>query len=259
MSEPLRTTKKIRWSFDAPVKLLSYPHVHTVCEESRCPNRYECSSLGIATFLIGGRLCTRACRFCYVETAKPPPLSAIAEKERADILAVAHTGQYDYLVITSVARDDDEAGLAAHFATIAHDLTQLGITVELLIPDFHNQPQYLEQIARSGAAVIAHNIETVARLSPFVRPQADYSRSLALLSWLRDHFPAIIRKSAFMVGLGETAEEIETLLDDLKEAGVDIVSAGQYLRPSVEQIAVQKIYSAEEFAAIERSIQNRGF
>lgn len=252
-------TKRIAWDFNGGVDLLAYKNVHTVCEESRCPNRHECSSLGIATFLIGGRECTRACKFCHIATAKPVALSAIAEKEHEDILRAAVEGKYNYLVITSVARDDDEAGLAAHFARITRSLKEAGIAVELLIPDFHGNAEHLSVIAEAGPAVIAHNMETVKRLSPSIRPQASYERSLALFTFLNTRYPQIIRKSAFMVGLGENAEEIETLLDDMKTATIDIVSIGQYLRPSQEQAAVVKEYSTQEFGALESSVERRGF
>ncbi len=251
--------KRIPWNFEGGVNLLAYKNVHTVCEESRCPNRHECSSLGIATFLIGGRECTRACKFCHIATAKPVALASIAEKEHDDIVRTAVDGKYKYLVITSVARDDDEAGLAHHFARITRSLNGLGITVELLVPDFHGRAEHLNIIAEAGPAVIAHNMETVARLSPAIRPQADYHRSLQFFRFFESAHPQIIRKSAFMLGLGETAEEVETLLDDMKSAAIDIVSIGQYLRPSPEQAPVVKNYSASEFAALEQSADTRGF
>jgi lipoyl synthase len=251
--------KRISWDFEGGVNLLAYKNVHTVCEESRCPNRHECSSLGIATFLIGGRECTRACKFCHIATAKPLPLSSIAEKEHDDIIRTAIDGKYKYLVITSVARDDDEAGLAAHFARITRSLNNLGITVELLIPDFHGRAEHLDVIAEAGPAVIAHNMETVARLSPSIRPQASYERSLEFFRFFKKSHPQIIRKSAFMLGLGETDEEVETLLDDMKSATIDIVSVGQYLRPSPDQAPVMKNYTMADFAALEKSVEARGF
>lgn len=251
--------KRITWNFDADASLLAYSNVHTVCEESRCPNRHECSSLGVATFLIGGRECTRSCKFCHIATAKPLALADIAEKERADILAAAQAGKYEYLVITSVARDDDEEGLARHFAQLTRDLVRMGVTVELLIPDFHLSHELLAMIADSGPAVIAHNMETVRRLSPFIRPQARYERSLDIFRFLADHHPRVIRKSGFMVGLGETDEEIADLLADMQAAQIDIVSIGQYLQPSAEQATVVKKYSTEEFAALGAAVAGRGF
>lgn len=252
-------SKRIPWNFDTDASLLAYRNVHTVCEESRCPNRHECSSLGIATFLIGGRECTRACKFCHIATAKPLPLAGIAEKERADILEAARAGKYEYLVITSVARDDDEAGLAQHFAQLTRDLVAMGVTVELLIPDFHLNHELLSLIAESGPAVIAHNLETVQRLSPAIRPQANYQRSLDIFRFLADRHPQVIRKSGFMVGLGETEAEIADLLSDMKAAQIDIVSIGQYLQPSVEQATVVKKYSANEFLALDAAVASHGF
>lgn len=251
--------KKIIWKFDNSTELLSYKNVHTVCEESRCPNRNECSSMGVATFLIGGRECTRACKFCHIATAKPIALAQIVEKEYDDILKTAIEGRYKYLVITSVARDDDEEGLAQHFARITRSLTEANISVELLIPDFHNNLSFLTVIAESGPTVIAHNMETVRRLSPKIRPQADYDRSLDLFRILRDKFPKIIRKSAMMVGLGESKIEIRQTLADMRAAGVDIASVGQYLRPSPEQAAVDYVYSDAEFEAIEAEVKALDF
>lgn len=256
---PVAPAKRITWNFDSDASLLAYRNVHTVCEESRCPNRHECSSLGVATFLIGGRECTRSCKFCHIATAKPLALASIAEKERADILEAAHAGKYEYLVITSVARDDDEAGLAKHFAQLTRDLVGMGVTVELLIPDFHLSHELLSMIAESGPAVIAHNMETVKRLSPSIRPQARYERSLDIFRFLAERHPRVIRKSGFMVGLGETGEEIADLLTDMKAAQIDIVSIGQYLQPSAEQATVLKKYSADEFIALDAMVATRGF
>lgn len=251
--------KRIAWNFEGDTSLLAYRNVHTVCEESRCPNRHECSSIGVATFLIGGRECTRSCKFCHIATAKPLALSSIAAKEREDILEAARQGKYEYLVITSVARDDDEEGLANHFSQLTRDLIGMGISVELLIPDFHMNADLLSMIAESGPTVIAHNMETVKRLSPSIRPQARYERSLQIFGFLKTHHPQVIRKSGFMVGLGESDAEIADLLADMKAAEIDIVSIGQYLQPSPDQAPVLKKYSAEEFNALEKAVAARGF
>lgn len=254
-----KVSKRLSWSFESETSLLAYGNVHTVCEESRCPNRHECSSLGIATFLIGGRECTRACKFCHIATAKPLPLAVIAARESDDILEAAAAGKYRYLVITSVARDDDEAGLAAHFAAITQKLTALNITVELLIPDFHGNAEHLSVIADAGPAVIAHNMETVRRLSPQIRPQASYERSLRLFDFFAEKYPHIIRKSAFMLGLGEQEDEIHTLLADMRAARIDVVSIGQYLRPSHEQAPVVKTYSEQDFSFWAGEVSRLGF
>lgn len=251
--------KRISWDFESDNTLLAYGSVHTVCEESRCPNRHECSALGVATFLIGGRECTRSCKFCHIATGKPLALASIAEKERNDIIEAARAARYEYLVITSVARDDDEEGLARHFAQLTRELTEIGVGVELLIPDFHLNHELLSLIAESGPAVIAHNMETVERLSPTIRPQARYARSLDIFRFLSKKYSRIIRKSGFMVGLGETKEEIERLLDDMKAGQIDIISIGQYLRPSADQARVARIYTEEEFAQIEVCVKARNF
>ncbi|HRP68842.1 MAG TPA: lipoyl synthase [Turneriella sp.] len=251
--------KRLPWSFDEPTELIAYKNVHTVCEESRCPNRNECSSWGVATFLIGGRECTRACKFCHVATGKPIPLSHIVDREHDDIINAAKARDYKYLVITSVARDDDEAGLAAHFARITRSLNALGVTVELLIPDFHARPEHLRVVADAKPAVIAHNVETVERLSPYIRPQAKYQRSLAFFNFFREAYPHIVRKSGFMVGLGEERSEISTLLSDMKRAAVEIVTVGQYLRPTTKQAPLLKNYPMTEFLEIESEIETYGF
>jgi len=251
--------KKIRWNFSSPDTLLSYNQVHTVCEESRCPNRFECSTQGIATFLIGGRECTRSCRFCHIATAKPIALEKIMQKEEADILNSVRAMQYKYLVVTSVARDDDEMLLAKHFANITQKVRSLGVEIELLIPDFHGRADCLDLIAQANPTVIAQNLETVERLSPQVRPQASYERTLGIFDFLHDRYPHIIRKSAMMLGLGETTGEVVKALDDMRAHHVDVVSVGQYLQPSENQISVAKTYTDAEFELIESEIQNRNF
>lgn len=253
------TTKRLTWDFKNDVDLIRYENVHTVCEESRCPNRYECSAHGVATYLIGGSACTRACKFCHITTAKPLALSSIVLKERQDILQSAMARKYRYLVITSVARDDDELGLAEHFAQLTRDLLDRSIQVELLIPDFHGKPEFLAPIGDASPTVIAHNMETIRRLSPHIRPQAKYERSLEFFRFWSERYPAILRKSGFMVGLGETREEISSLLKDMREAKIEIVTVGQYMQPSHEQATVEKQYTSAEFADIEREIAALGF
>lgn len=251
--------KKILWDFRKKVNLLRYQNVHTVCEESRCPNRYECSSHGLATFLIGGRFCTRSCRFCHIETAKPQSLSQIAEKEKSDILQYALENKLNFVVITSVARDDAEEELARHFADIAKALAENNIDCELLIPDFHAQSQFLKIIGEANPLVVAHNIETTKNLHRKIRPQAQYERSLKVYQFFREKYPKIIRKAGFMVGLGESLSEIKELLYDLYENGVEVVTVGQYLQPSPSEVPVQHIYTPEEFGLIESFIKEFGF
>ncbi|MBS0619493.1 MAG: lipoyl synthase [Spirochaetes bacterium] len=253
------TTKRLKWDFKNDVDLIRYKNVHTVCEESRCPNRYECSAHGVATYLIGGSECTRACKFCHIATAKPIALESIALKERQDILESAIARKYRYLVITSVARDDDELGLAEHFAQITRDLLDRSIQVELLVPDFHGRPEFLSLIGDASPTVIAHNMETIKRLSPHIRPQAKYERSLEFFRFWRERYPTILRKSGFMVGLGETREEVSALLKDMRDTQIEIVTVGQYMQPSHEQATVEKQYTSAEFADIENEVSALGF
>ena len=244
-------TKKIRLNFDKPVRLLKFDNIHTVCEESSCPNRYECSQNGVATYLIGGRLCTRACKFCDVETYKPQQnVASLREKEERDILESVKKLNNKYVVITSVARDDDELALAKHFASITNKLKSNNLKVELLIPDFHAKEEYLSIIGKATPLVISHNIETVARLSRLIRPQASYERSLQIYRYFYSSFPDIIRKAGMMIGLGETLEEIKHTIDDLKNNYVDIISIGQYMQPSDQQITVKKYWKESVFKEI---------
>ncbi|RME89113.1 MAG: lipoyl synthase [Candidatus Hydrogenedentota bacterium] len=251
--------KKIRVHFRKPVTLLRYEGVSTVCEESRCPNRYECSAAGVATFLIGGRVCTRACGFCHILTGKPPAMELFRKKEEKEILDYVTSAHLQAVVITSVARDDDEEGLANHFASITRKLLDARVDVEVLIPDFHANPALLNIIASAKPTVIAQNMETVKRLTKKVRPQAGYERTLNVFRYLKKEHPNIILKSGFMVGLGETLSEIKELLQDLQEAGVEIVTIGQYLRPSQKQLPVEKIYSENEFQDLKMIVQDMGF
>lgn len=251
--------KSIRWDVDKPVSLLKYSNVHTVCEESRCPNRHECSAAGVATFLIGGGSCTRRCSFCHIATGRGEDMAALRRKEMHDILTAQQAAGHDYLVITSVARDDRERELAEHFADLTGALKKRGVDVELLIPDFHGRDEYLGIIGEAGPLVLAHNIETVERLSPDVRPQAAYRRTLGVFDYYHRDYPEIYLKSGMMVGLGETMTEIEKTLYDLREHHVEIVTIGQYMRPSEEQGEVFKLYNSKEFAEIERMVVNAGF
>ena len=251
--------KRLNWNFEERSELLSFSGVSTVCEESRCPNRYECSQAGIATFMIGGSECTRACKFCHISTAKPRPLALILEKEKKQIMRSVDDLLLKYVVITSVARDDDEKTLAEHFASLTSELNDLGKEVELLIPDFHLRPEYLDLIANANPLVLAHNVETINRLSKYIRPQAGYERTLGLFDYLHENHPEVILKSGFMVGLGESMQEIEELLIDLKKAHIEIITIGQYMQPSQQQTEVVKVYSEDEFQQIEKLVIKTGF
>ena len=248
----MRLKKKIPWNFTRPDELLEWDKVHTVCAESRCPNRLECSREKTATFLIGGANCTRTCAFCHVSHGKPVPLDDIYDNEREQIFSAVEALKIRYVVITSVTRDDNPRGLAGHFKTITAGLKERGLRVENLIPDFQGDPALLDIIAEGRPDTVAHNIETVERLTPRVRSRAEYKKSLKVLQFYALNHPKIVVKSGFLVGLGETFEEIAETMRDLKEHGVSALTIGQYLRPSSENTEVVKLYSDDEFADIAR-------
>ncbi len=216
----------------------------TVCEEAGCPNIYECWEQGTATFMLGGERCTRACGFCLIDTRRPEPLDP-AEPGR--VAAAVARMDLSHAVVTAVARDDVADGGAAHFAACIRAIRGLrpSVTVEVLIPDCKGDPAALEVIFDERPDVLNHNIETVARLQRLVRPSAGYARSLAVLA--RAKAAGLVTKSSIMVGLGETTDEVVEALGDLAGVGCDIVTVGQYLRPSSAHLPVQRWWSPEEF------------
>jgi lipoic acid synthetase len=226
--------------------------LHTVCESARCPNVGECWAHRTATFMILGGLCTRRCGFCAVPKGKPTGEVDSAEPQRvAD--AAARMG-LKYVVVTSVDRDDLKDGGATIFARTIEVLREKipGCQVEVLIPDFRGSDEALEIVLAARPNVLNHNIETVPRMYPAARRGSYYDRSLRLLKRSREIAPAIPTKSGLMVGLGETFEETCAVLADLAATGVGIVTIGQYLRPSGDQLPVARFYSPEEFAALKR-------
>lgn len=226
-------------------ELLAGYGLNTVCENARCPNLGECYSAHTATFLIMGRTCTRNCRFCAVRHGTPSPLDQ-GEPER--LAAAARELGLSYVVVTSVTRDDLPDGGAAHFAATIRALHQSGVSqVEVLVPDFGGRAAALHEVLDAGPTVINHNLETVRRLSPMIRPQADYERSLQVLREAAEHAPAVIRKSGLMAGLGESDEEIYAAMVDLQQAGCQILTIGQYLQPSRNHWPVGRYVTPERF------------
>ena len=221
----------------------------TVCEEAGCPNIYECWEQGTATFMLGGERCTRACGFCLIDTRRPEPLDP-AEPTR--VAAAVDRMGLDHAVVTAVARDDVPDGGAAHFAACIRAIRRLcpSVTVEVLIPDCKGDPAALSVIFDERPDVLNHNIETVARLQRLVRPSAGYARSLAVLA--RAKAAGLVTKSSIMVGLGETAGEVAEALGDLAGVGCDIVTIGQYLRPSRAHLPVERWWPPEDFEALGR-------
>ncbi len=226
-------------------ELLAAHQLHTVCENAQCPNIGECYSRGTATFLLLGNVCTRDCKFCAVRHGRPAPPDP---QEPQRIAEAAQKLGLKYVVLTSVTRDDLPDGGASHFAATMSALRAVGISeIEVLTPDFRGNWAALEKVLDARPTVFNHNVETVRALSPVIRPQANYELSLEVLRQARRRAPEIKRKSGFMVGLGETEEQIFELMRDLYAAGCQILTIGQYLRPSRKQWPVQRYVPPEDF------------
>ena len=238
-------------------RILREKCLNTVCEGARCPNKSECYACNTATFLIMGNVCTRNCRYCNISTARPEPLDLDEPLHVAE--AVRDLG-LKYAVITSVTRDDLPDGGAEHFSNCINKIRELTpeVKVEILTPDFKGDCQALDTIIKAHPDVFNHNIETVQRLFKTARPQGSYERSLEILKYVKENSD-IITKSGLMVGLSETEKEIEQTLLDLKSAGVDIVTIGQYIQPSKQHLDVAKFYTPEEFEDLKTLAKKIGF
>lgn len=232
--------------------------LHTVCQDARCPNIGECWGEGTATFMILGEVCTRSCRFCAVKTGLPPECDG---GEPSRVASAIRKMQLRYAVITSVDRDDLSDGGASIFAdTIRRTRAACpGIRLEVLIPDFRGSSEALRVVAEARPDVLGHNVETVPRLYPSVRPGSRYPRSLDLLSNAKMMESRLVTKSSIMLGLGERHDEILEVLEDLRNAAVDIVTLGQYLQPTRANLPVEKFYTPEEFAAYRDRAYSLGF
>ncbi|MDE2028485.1 MAG: lipoyl synthase [Candidatus Omnitrophica bacterium] len=234
--------------------------LHTVCESAHCPNMGSCWKEGVATFMILGGTCTRACRFCSVPAGRPDLIDA--EEPQSVALSVKELG-LRYVVITSVARDDVEDEGAGQFAKTIAAIRAMTpeVKIEVLIPDFSARQEPLKVLSQAAPEVIAHNIETVRRLSPAVRPQAQHDRSLQVLHAFRQLNPNSFIKSSLMVGLGETGEEITGVMRELLDAGCQILTIGQYLAPSrgKRHFPVKKFYSPQEFEHYRHKGLDMGF
>jgi lipoic acid synthetase len=232
--------------------------LHTVCEEAACPNIGECWTKAHATMMIMGDTCTRACAFCNVKTGLPAPLDAAEPQNVAN--AVKQLG-LKHVVITSVDRDDLKDGGAAHFAQVigAIRAASPGTTIEILTPDFLRKDGAIEVVMAAQPDVFNHNLETVPRLYLSIRPGARYFASLRLLQKAKELMPAGFTKSGLMVGLGESREEIMQVMDDLRAAGVDFLTIGQYLQPTKKHAAVARFWPPDEFKALEVTARAKGF
>ncbi|NNG02975.1 MAG: lipoyl synthase [Inquilinus sp.] len=239
-------------------ELMRTLRLNTVCEEAACPNIGECWAKGHATVMILGSVCTRACAFCNVATGRPDRLDPHEPEHVAE--ACAGLG-LSHIVVTSVDRDDLADGGARHFANVigAVRATSPDTTIEVLTPDFKEKPGAVETVTTARPDVFNHNLETVPRLYPSIRPGARYFTSLALLSKAKELDPSIFTKSGLMVGLGETAEEVYQVMDDLRAADVDFLTIGQYLQPTPKHAAIDRFVPPDEFRTYEKVARGKGF
>ena len=226
--------------------------LHTVCEEARCPNRSECFSRGTATFLINGRVCTRNCSSCSIAHGRPPSLDPDEPRQLVETVVEMNL---DHVVVTAVDRDDLADGGAGGFVECISRLRELDEppTVEVLTPDFRGDMEQVDRIIDAGPDVYNHNVETVPRLYKKVRRSGRYDWAMAVLRRVAERAPGMLRKSGMMVGLGETREEVVAVVSDLREAGCQAVTIGQYLQPTPEQVAVARYWAPEEFEELEQA------
>ena len=239
--------------------LLDELKLHTVCQSAKCPNHWECWSKGTATFMIAGDRCTRACGFCAVVTAKPFPLEV---DEPGRVAEATRRMRLRHVVITAVARDDLADGGAAHFAETIRSVRNLNpdTIIEVLTPDFNDRDAAIQKVVQAQPHIFNHNLETVRRLTPMVRSRATYDRSLSVLGKVKAMSSRSIHtKSGLMLGLGETEEELFTALGDLRQAGCDVLTLGQYLQPTLKHLPVVEFVTPERFAAYGQAARQMGF
>ena len=268
-AEPLVKGQKPKWlrakmptgkGYSKVQGIVAQHRLSTVCEESMCPNIGECWNAGTATIMVMGSVCTRACRFCAVDTGNPRGWLDADEPTNTG-RAVALMG-LEYVVITSVDRDDLEDGGAAHYAACVREIKRQNphTAVEALTPDFNGVTADVEVVVESGLDVFAQNVETVRRLTHPVRdPRAGYEQTISVLRHAKQHRPDVLTKTSLMLGLGERDNEIMQTMDDLRDAGVDILTLGQYLRPTPNHLAVQRYVTPEEFDAYRAEGLEKGF
>ena len=272
----LRITLPTSDSFARTRSLLDELKLHTVCESAKCPNHWECWEKGTATFMIAGDRCTRACGFCAVSTAKPLPLEA---DEPLRVAEATRRMKLKHIVITAVARDDLADGGADHFRKTVEAVRELnpGIVIEVLVPDFNESDAAIESVLAAHPHIFNHNLETVRRLTPSARHRATYDRSLSVLRKVKERVAAsrqsaanelcgglptaatIYTKSGLMLGLGEAEEEVMVALEDLRRAGCDILTLGQYLQPTLKHLPVVEFISPAKFEEYGRRAGELGF
>ncbi len=236
--------------------LLRQNSLHSVCEEAACPNLPECFSQGTATFMIGGDICTRCCKFCNTQTGKPMPLDLQEPVHVAESIALM---KLSHAVVTSVDRDDLPDLGAAHWVQTIREIKRLNLdtTVEVLIPDFQGRKELVDMVIEARPEIISHNMETVKRISPLVRSAAHYETSLEVLRQISES--GTVAKSGIMVGLGETPDEVAALMDDLRDAGCRILTIGQYLQPTHKHYPVAEYVTPAQFTAYKELGLKKGF
>jgi len=263
----LHKTKKPDWIkvrlpsnpvFFSTKALVSDLRLHTVCESAQCPNRWECWSQGTATFMIAGDRCTRACGFCAVTTAKPFALE-LDEPQR--VAEAVMRMKLKHVVITAVARDDLPDGGALHFARTIEAIRErdASVVIEVLVPDFNGKDDSLRTVLEAVPHIFNHNLETVERLTPVVRSRAKYKLSLEFLRRAKELRPGLATKSGLMLGLGERETEIFEAMDDLREHGVEVLTMGQYLRPTPQHLPVVEYIRPEVFDLYGEIARKKGF
>ena len=241
-------------------EIVSHKKLHTVCEEAMCPNIQECWSHGTATFMLLGSVCTRACKFCAVDTGNPKGL--IDAKEPQKVANSIAQMNLKYAVLTSVNRDDLEDGGAMHFAqtVVSTKKEAPGVIIEALVPDFLGKRESIETLLDSNVEVFAQNLETVKRLTHQVRDhRAGYEQTLEVLAYAKKYSPKTISKTSLMLGLGESEDELLESFYDIRSAGVDVLTLGQYMRPTINHLPVEKWYSPEEFQYMKKLALDIGF
>src|SRR6476619_2581201 len=245
-------------TFGQTRNLLEDLRLHTVCESAQCPNRWECWSQGTATFMIAGDRCTRACGFCAVTTAKPFALEADEPKRVAEAVSRMNL---KHVVITGVARDDLKDGGADHFARTITAIREMdpSIVIEVLVPDFHAHELCIQTVLNAAPDIFNHNMETVERLTPVVRSRAKYRTSLQVLRRAKELSKRVVTKSGVMLGLGEKETELFGTMDDLREVGCEVLTMGQYLRPSAKHLPVVEYITPEQFNYYGEIARTKGF
>ena len=259
LPEWLRFNLPTSSTFSQTRNLLGELKLHTVCESAQCPNHWECWDKGTATFMIAGDRCTRACSFCAVATAKPLPLEA---DEPLRVAEATRRMKLRHVVITAVARDDVADGGAEHFRQTIEEVRRLNpkTVIEVLVPDFQDSDASIEAVLSANPHIFNHNLETIRRLTPSVRHRATYDRSLSVLKKVKDkRGKTMFTKSGMMLGLGETEAEVLEAMRDLRAAGCDILTLGQYLQPSLKLLPVQEYITPAKFADYKARAEEMGF